>query len=236
MEQTKQQSSLIHNPIFQAISTWLWVLLFPLLAIGMVVGILRLDLTTVRQWWSEHQYYQGYFEAVVAGLLPVLFVWINKEKLAQYGLGRKGFTQSLLLSLLLVIAIYIKSFLTTGEWISHSSFNIQLNFPQNAWYAVWGIFANGPLEVFFFVWLVTKTEQILKSEKVIISKGFLVTVVLFSLLHVISTQNIINAINVFVIFFCFGLIYKRTQNSIGPIIGWTLINGMVWAFVELLYV
>jgi len=39
-----------------------------------------------------------------------------------------------------------------------------------------------------------------------------------------------------VIFSLLGLIYKFTRNSIGPMIGWTLINGMVWAFAELLWV
>ncbi len=235
MEQAKPQSALVHNPVFQTIATWLWVVLFPLLAIGVVVGILKLDLTAVRRWWGEHHYYQGYFEAIVAGLLPVLFLWIDKEKPARYGLERKGFIPSLLLSLLLVIAVYVKSFLTAGEWISHSSFNAHLSFPQNAWYAVWGIAANGPLEVFFFVWLVTKADQILKSERILISKGFLGTVILFSVLHIISTQDVVNAITVLVIFFFLGLIYKRTHNSVGPMIGWTLINGMVWAFVELLF-
>lgn len=236
MEQAKRQPSLIHNPGFQVFATWLWIVLFPLLAIGVVVGILKLDLATVRQWWGEHQYYQGYFEATVAGLLPALFVWVNRERLSRYGIQRAGFAVSLLFSLLVVIAVYAKSFLTTGEWISHSSFGARLDFPQAVWLVSLGIFANGPLEVFFFVWLVTKTDQILGGEGVVLSKGFLLTVALFSLLHIISTQSVVNALHVLVIFFFLGLIYKHTRNSIGPMIGWTLINGMVWAFVELLCV
>lgn len=88
----------------------------------------------------------------------------------------------------------------------------------------------------FPLWLVTKTDLVLGSERAILSKGFLLTVLLFSLVHIISTQDIINAAHVLVIFFVLGLIYKRTRNSIGPMIGWTLINGMVWAFVKLLWV
>jgi len=76
------------------------VVLFPLLAIGVVVGILRLDLKEARQLWSKHQYFQGYFEAVVVGLLPMLFLWIDKEKLAKYGIKKKGISKSLLPSLL----------------------------------------------------------------------------------------------------------------------------------------
>jgi len=99
MEQIKGRSSFIHNPIFQVICTWLWVVLFPLLAIGVVVGIIKLDLKEARQFWSKHQYFQGYFEAVVAGLLPMLFLWIDKEKLAKYVIKKKGISKSLLPSL-----------------------------------------------------------------------------------------------------------------------------------------
>lgn len=232
----KQTQRLFYAPAFQLIATWLWVLLFPLLAIGVVVGLPGLDLTTARQWWSEHPYYQGYFETVVAGLLPVLWVWMRGEQLDRYGIRKTGFLASLLLSLLLVIAVYVRSFLATGAWISHASFDARLSFPLNVWYAVWGIIANGPLEVFFFVWLVTETDHLLGSEKPMISKGLLATVLPFSLLHIITTQDIINALNVLVIFLFLGLIYTRTRNAIGPMVGWALINGMVWAFVELLYV
>ena len=37
-----------------------------------------------------------------------------------------------------------------------------------------------------------------------------------------------------VLFLALGLIYERTGNALGPMVGWTLMNGMTWAYVGLL--
>lgn len=195
--------------------------------------MLGLDLKVVRGWWSEHQYYQAYFEMVAVGLLPVVFVGISHEPLSLYGFQRKGVLKSIVCSLSVVAIFYLKSFLATGQWIGYASFNTVVNPPWNFFHVLWGIFSNGPLEVFFFIWLVTKSDQILQGGTKILSTGFLGTTLLFGLLHIITTQSLVNALNVFVIFFFLGLIYKWSRNIYGPILGWTLINGMVWAYIEL---
>ena len=216
------------NLKFQVIFTWLWMILFPLLAGGIVVGVLRINIATVLEWWRAHQYLQGYLEAIAAGLLPALFVWTGKEHLSDYGLQRAGLARSVLLSLLVVAAVYLKSFLTTGEWIGHSSFAAGIGFPWNLWHAILGIFANGPLEVFFFIWLTVKTGQLFRNRWA----GFFFTLVVFALVHILTTQSVINALNVFGIFLFLGAIYQSTRNALGPMLGWTLINVMVWAYIE----
>jgi membrane protease YdiL (CAAX protease family) len=231
MEQTRRMT-LIYDPMAQVIATWVWIVGLPLLLLGTIVASGG-DLTTVRQWWREHQYVQAYFEMITAGLLPVLFVWLNKENPARYGFTRHGLARSIGLSLLVVGASYVETFLRTGQWINFAPLGGVLSFPQNLWYAAWGVFANGPLEVFFVVWLITKTDQVFESESPLLSRGFLVTLALFSLLHILTTQSLVNAAYVFVIWFFLGLIYKATRNIVGPMLGWTLINGMVWSFIAI---
>jgi len=68
-----------------------------------------------------------------------------------------------------------------------ASFDAHLRILWNLWYALIGGLTNGPLEMFFFVWLVVKTDHIFKSEKAVLSWGFLGTTVLFGLVHVITT-------------------------------------------------
>jgi len=216
------------SPKLQVIFTWLWMILFPLLAGGFTVCVLRISVATTLEWWRAHQYLQGYLEAIAAGLLPAFFVWINKERLSDYGLQRAGLARSILLSLLVVAAVCLKSFLTTGEWIGHSSFETGIDFPWNLLHAAWGIFANGPLEVFFFIFLTVKTGQLFKNSWI----GFFVTLVVFALVHILTTQSVVNALNVFGIFLFLGAIYQSTRNAAGAMLGWTLINGMVWAYIE----
>ena len=81
-------NSLFLRPKFQVTATWLWFILLPLSLVAILVGLVQLEISTMRGWWSDHLYYQGYFEAALAGLLPIIFTWLNKEPLAKYGLRR----------------------------------------------------------------------------------------------------------------------------------------------------
>ncbi len=96
-----------------------------------------------------------------------------------------------------------------------------------------GVVANGPLEAFFVIWLIAKTDQLLGGAGRVVSGGLILVSVGFGLVHVLSTQDITNALHVGVIFFSLGWIFRYTGNSIGPMLGWTLINGMSLAYLEL---
>lgn len=226
--------ALMHNRLFQVIVTWLWFVVFPLSVVGLLIGVGHIDIATGRQWYRAHPYIQAYFEAVLAGLLPLFFVLIDKEPLSYYGLSRKKLLQSVGVSLLVVALRFLESYLRSHLWVDVTPFAASPGFPWNIWHALWGIFANGPLEVFFFVWLVVKTDQLFKSEEAILSKGFLVTLVLFSVAHIMTTQDVINAGYVLVIWLLLGLVFKVTKNAVGPMIAWILINGMVWPYILLL--
>jgi membrane protease YdiL (CAAX protease family) len=227
--------AIVYHPVFRVIMTWIWAILAPLLIAVMVVFALRIDLTTARQAFGTHPYLAVYLEILSAGFLPLVLTGICRESLSLYGLRSKGLVKSLIFSALLVVASYGFTYLTTGQWIGFPALSYHLTFPWNIWYALLGMFAYGPLEVFFVTWLITNTDRIFKSENARGSWGLIVTVLLFGLLHILVTQSLANALHVAVTFFLLGLIYKYTGNSIGPMAAWTLINGQVWFLAQLLW-
>ncbi|NOY99663.1 MAG: CPBP family intramembrane metalloprotease [Chloroflexi bacterium] len=66
------------------------------------------------------------------------------------------------------------------------------------------------------------------------SWGLIITVTIFGLTHIATTQSLYNAAYTGAIFLVLGLIYKSSRNAIGPMLAWTLINGQVWYLARLL--
>ena len=221
----------LYSPVFRVITTWVWFLVGAALVLLIVLAVYGFDLAVL----GEKQYLTVYIEIVSAGLLPVLFTLICKDYPTQYGLGRKGLAKSLLLSGLCIAAFCVIAFLSPGQLMSVESPDFHLDFPWNLWYAALGVFAWGPLEVFFVMWLVTNTDRIFNSENRTMSWGLIVTVVIFGMIHMLTTRRIYTAFYVGTIFFVLGLIYKYTKNSFGPMIAWTLINGQIRFIVQILW-
>jgi len=224
------KAKLIFTPKFQVLATWLWLFLLPMSLAGILIGISKREMSVMLAWWRAHQYYQGYFEPLTAGLLPMVFVWLNKEKPERYGIRWDGLAKSLLLSIIFAGIVHLFDFLSTGNWINHSDITGVLGFLPVLWYTAWGVFANGPFEIFFYIFLLEKTDEIFNSGDTLLSKGFWIITGLHGINHIITTLSLSNALNVFLIFFFLGLIYRYTKNALGPMLGWTSINGMVWAY------
>jgi hypothetical protein len=182
---------------------------------------------------GKRVYLAVYIEIVSVGLLPVLFAWICKDDLVRYGFARHGLAKSLLLSALFVGVMFGIGYLTTGRLMTDDRPALQLDFPWNAWYGLSGIFAWGPLEVFFFIWLVDNTEDIFKRRMGANPWGLILTVLSFALIHVLTT-DVRNALYTGAIFLILGLIYKYAKNIAGPMLAWTLVNGQVWYMARLL--
>ena len=206
---------------------WVWVFLGIVATITLIAYVkgVSLDFKELINMLSKEPYLASYGEVVGIGALPLLISLIRKDNPEMYGLGRKGLLKSLALSLPPAVAISIAR-------IMHGDLSIEgfsLRFPLNIWYAVLGVLAYGPLEVFFVVWLIVNTDIVLNSTKKVISPGLLITVLVFGLSHVLLSPQggLLNAIKVTAIFMGLGLIFKYTRNSIGPMIAWTLINGQV---------
>jgi membrane protease YdiL (CAAX protease family) len=226
----------LYNPVFRVITTWVWFLVGAALVILIILAVYGLDLATALEVLWEKRYLAAYIEIVSVGLLPLVFTLICKDDPTQYGLGRKGLAKSLLLSGLYVAGLFGFALLSRGQLMSGiEPPNFHLNFPWNLWYVALGVFAWGPLEVFFVTWLITNTDQIFKNENRTMSWGLIVTVVIFAMAHILTTQSIYNAFYTGWIFFVLGLIYKYTKNSIGPMIAWTVINGQIWFMVQILW-
>lgn len=223
----------LYNPLFRVISTWVFWLVGASLVILIILSVYGFDLAKALEVLGEKRYLRVYVEIVSAGLLPLVLTLICKDDPTRYGLCSKGLAKSLLLSVLFVSASYGLLFLSTGQLRDFAASSFHLNFPWNLWYAALGVFAYGPLEVFFVIWLIENTDRIFKREKARVSRGLILTSVLIGLLHILTTQNVINTL-VGVIFFLLGLIYKHTKNSIGPMVYWTLWNG-AWDYVAILW-
>lgn len=234
MRQNKR-SAIWYNPIFRVVTTWLWCIVGAILVILIILTVYGINFAKAMEILGERRYLAVYVEIVSVGLLPVVFTLICRDDLMLYGLGRKGLAKSLLLSGLFAVVLFGIGFLTRGQLMTGLSPSPHLDFPWNIWYVTLGVFAWGPLEVFFFIWLVANTDRIFKSVNRIVSWGLIVTVVIFGLSHILSTRSIYNAFYTGGIFLVLGLIYKYTKNSIGPMIAWTLINGQIWYIVKILW-
>jgi hypothetical protein len=122
----------------------------------------------------------------------------------------------------------------TGRLMTDSRPTLPLSFPWNVWYGLLGIIAWGPLEVFFFVWLIVNTDKIFKNGMKANSWGLLITVLAFALIYIFTT-DLRNALYTGAIFLILGLIFKHTRNIAGSLMAWTLINGQVWYIARLLF-
>ena len=213
--------------VLLVLTVWLWLfigLIFTVLLIAYVKGVL-LNLEQLISMLNREPYLASYGEVVGVGGLPLLISLIRRDSPEMYGLRRQGLLKSLALSILPAIAILVARIAYND--LSFEGFG--LSFPYNVWYAVLGVLAYGPLEVFFVVWLIVNTDNILNTLEKTVSPGLLITVLIFGLSHIfLSPQGgLLNAIKVTIIFMALGLIFKYTKNSIGPMIAWTLINGQV---------
>ncbi len=228
-----RQPTFLDNPTFRIVSTWVWWFIGAALTTVVILAIEGTDFASAMEVLGKRVDRAVYVEIVAVGLLPVLFTLICRDDLAQYGLHRKGLAKSLLLSLAFVTMIYGWAYISRGQLMSDSRPDPSVPTPWNLWYGLLGIFAWGPLEVFFIAWLIRNTDRIFKTKERVLSWGLIITVVIFALAHVVTT-NLSNALYTGAIFLTLGLIYKYTRNSIGPMLAWTLVNGQVWYVARLL--
>jgi membrane protease YdiL (CAAX protease family) len=217
----------LRSPVLRISSVWVWSLAASPIIVLSLSLLLNRSSVGVFEILDKYPYFTAYFEIVSVGLMPIVFTVICRDSLSQYGIIKRGFLESLVLSLLYVISVYGFTFLLQGRVSTFESISGgKRSFPSNLWYGAVGVFAYGPLEVFFVNWLIVNTDRVFKSATHL-SWGLIVTVVLFSLFHLLTTRNLYIAINVFISFFFLGVVFKYTKNSLGPMLAWTAINGQI---------
>ncbi len=223
----------MYNPLFRVIATWLWWFVGAALTVLIILAVEGVSLSSATRALQEKQYLAVYIEIVSVGLLPVVFTFVCRDDSTQYGLTHNKLANSVFFSLLFVIMMFGWAYFTRGQVMTDDRASLHLEFPSSIWYAILGIFAWGPLEVFFVTWLITNTDQVFRNGNQLISWGLIITLIGFGGLHILTT-NVYNAFYTGGIFLVLMLIYKRTQNAWGPMLAWTLINGQVWYMARLL--
>ncbi len=231
----KKRFAFLWNPTFRLIATWVWWAVGAGITLWMIATASGIPFNEFRTIYRQSPHLLIYVELVGVGLFPLVLALICRDDFAMYGIRHDGLFPSLFESALVVVANAIYLFLATGSWLSWRTLTVHLDFPLNLWYAALGVFAYGPLEVFFVIWLIVNAEKAIRGQLWIISWGLIVTVALVGLAHIATASSMLSAIYVTVILFLLGLVFSRTRNSLGPMIAWTLINGQVWFLVQFLW-
>ena len=224
------------NPKVQVAATWIWNIAGVLLISSVLLAVLpentALDSQALRSN-PNLAIIPVVTEIVAVGLLPVLFVILNREKIATYGLQRSGLLKSLALSALVVLAFFAFLSIQAGQIttsISLPEIKIAASWKLGA--VILAIFAYGPLEVFFVFWLIHNTDRIYNSSVRVLSAGLLVTILLYGVLHTFSQGRY--ALVIAAIFLALGVIFKTTRNATGPMLAWTVMNEYLWVLCGIL--
>ncbi len=219
----------------QVILTWIWFLASVAVVILAIFAYNGFDLGLTFELLSTHRHLTVYIELSSVGLIPLIYTILEKESPSQFGIYRKNLTESLLYAILGSTIFFLLKWLITGQTVEYEEFWFPLDYPGKLFYGFSGTIVWGPLEVYFFIWLMEKTEYaFLEDHQKRFTKGFVVTLVLFGLAHVVTT-DLFNAFYISSIFLVLGLMYKITKNSIGQMIMWTFINGQVWFIAQMLF-
>lgn len=234
--QSLSQRSFILNPKFQVSATWVWNLLGTFV-VSVAVAIflphnIALDRSALQQRPSL-ALIPILSEIILVGLLPIIFSILSKDKPADYGIT----TKHLSVSLALAAGIVLVYFAYLSILARHFTISIQLPAFQHvslgyAILAILGLFAYGPLEVFFVIWLIHNTDRIFKSEAKTWSWGLLLTVAIYAFLHAFSQGA--NSLVIAAEMLAFGLVFKRTHNSIGSMVAFMLMNEYGWFLATVL--
>lgn len=205
--------------LVDAFGNWLFTLLVLPLTLILLVQNFGFEFVT-------NDYVKLTLEFIFVGMLPLIIVLARRENWRSYGFifidWRKSIAYGLLAAApFIAIRIYALLFLGYVGW----SWSLQpLIFPLFS-------LIYGPLEAFFIVFSVHKIDEALSCER-LISKGLILSAVLFGLMHTVNylwypnltliltnyvLGNIIPALLV-------GLIFKKSNSILGSMLFWTLLN------------
>ena len=207
------------NMLVDTIGSWLFTLL--ILPLTLIFFIQNFELEFVTD-----DYIKLILEFVFIGMLPLIIVFARRESWKDYGFTLINWKKSVAYGLILaapfmMIRVYAYLFLDYFGW----SWNL------NPLMFLLFLIVYGPLEAFFIVFSVYKIDRGLSSEK-LISKGLILTSILFGLMHTINyiwypniTLILMNYVlgNIIPAFFV-GLVFKKSNSILGSALFWTLLN------------
>jgi len=205
--------------LMDAFGNWLFTLLFLPLTLIFLTQNFGLE-------FIINDYVKLILEFVFIGMLPLIILFVRKESWKDYGFTLINWKKSIAYGLILaapflIIRCYSYVFLDYAGWSWNLSPLLFLAY----------LLVYGPLEAFFIVFSVYKIDKGLSCEK-LISKGLILSSILFGLLHAVNyiwyrnitliltnymLGNIIRALFV-------GLIFKKSNSILGSSLFWTLLN------------
>ena len=205
--------------LIAAFGNWLFTLLILPLTLIFLIQDFGLE-------FVANQYVKLILEFVFVGMLPLVIVFIKGESWKNYGFTSMNWKSSMAYGLILaapfmMIRSYAYLFLDYVGW----SWNL------NPLMFLPYLLVYGPLEAFFIMFSVYKIDRGLSCKK-LISKGLIISSILFGLMHAINyfwypnitliltnyvLGNIIPALFV-------GLIFKKSNSILGSSFFWTLLN------------
>ncbi|MFQ6116511.1 MAG: hypothetical protein ACE5NG_20830 [bacterium] len=207
------------NMLVDAFGNWAFTLLILPLTLIFLIQNFELEFVT-------SDYVKLILEFVFIGMLPLIIVFVRKEKWEDYGFTLINWKKSVAYGSIfaapfMIIRVYAYLFLNYVGWSWNLNPLMFLPF----------LLVYGPLEAFFIVFSVYKMDRGLSSEK-LISKGLILSSILFGLMHTINYMwypnvtfilanyvlgNIIPALFV-------GLIFKKSNSILGSALFWSLLN------------
>ena len=228
--QRQKRTSFLESPRFQVPATWVWNVVGTFVVAAVVAVALPQNIALDRTALARQPslaLIPIFAEIILVGLLPVIFSMLRRDKAAEYGITGKGLLPGLALSVAVVAAYFAYLSLRAG----HLTTSVQLPGLQqatigHALLALLALAAYGPLEVFFVLWLVHNTDRIFKTEAQTWSRGLLLTIAIYALLHSFSQGA--NSLVIAAEMLALGLIFKSTRNSIGPMLAFMFMNEYGW--------
>jgi hypothetical protein len=108
--------------------------------------------------------------------------------------------------------------------------SVDLRSPWNIFAASMALFAYGPGEAIFVIYLILAFDNALGNPQSLISWGVILTSIVWSLPHIFNVfffgvSAITNVVVMFFVGIVMGILMKKTRSSLGSMIFWTLVNG-----------
>ncbi len=195
----------------------------------------EIGLTLPTRW--EPQFALISWEFVFVGLVPLLLVLFRNEQWNEYGITSRNALRSFAYGVATLAAILVIVFLKFGGMRYTPSGvydSLQVTSILRYPLAVYGALAYFPLEMFFFSYLIIKFEKVLGSKARVLTSGLMAACLFYGINH--GTAAIAQGLDINVAlmkffvtipeFLILGLIFKKTQSIIGPLVVWILINGL----------
>ncbi len=227
----------LYNYKFRVIFTWVWFFIGSLIVILIFFIIKNFNIEETLAILNNERHLMVFIEFSSVGFMPLLITIMCKDNLGLYGVNKvkRNILKSIVTSVLMIAIMYSIGYLLNGVIIKYESYDFGLEIPWNIIFGIISVFTWGPLEVFFYIWLLTNTDMIFDERNKLFSKGLIITTIVFAAVHILTT-NVLNVFYVGGIFLVLGLIYKYSNNILGPAIAWTMINGTIWFVSQMFWV